>query len=245
MLSSYPKIKFLVNKKKELETYIGFLHDSKFHENKREMDWAFYIPHPKLMRLRNKKFSSRDKIKIVKKYIDEYYCEKDSKAVKRILLVTEKQWTKKENLFFALVNNIFHHHPWPKGKYIAYGTIWGMYPRFLKDKTFLFPLDRKNKREASIIIAHEMLHFIFYDYVFNKFQKYKKHEYDFKMWHISEIFNVIIQNSPEWVKFFGQKTDPYPEHRRHIRKLKKAWINTNNVDEWFLTATKYLENQIL
>ncbi len=66
-----------------------------------------------------------------------------------------------------------------------------------------------------------MLHFIFYEYFFNKYKKYKSHKYDFFVWHVSEIFNVIIMNKPEWQKILNNKDDGYPEHRKIIQKLSK------------------------
>jgi hypothetical protein len=96
-----------------------------------------------------------------------------------------------------------------------------MYPRFLDDKTFQIPAISKKKKVASFIIAHEMLHFIFYEYFLNKYKKYKSHKYDFFVWHVSEIFNVIIMNRPEWQKILKNKDNGYPEHGKIIEKLSK------------------------
>ena len=66
-----------------------------------------------------------------------------------------------------------------------------------------------------------MLHFIFYEYLLNKYKKYQSHKYDFFVWHVSEIFNVIIMNRLSWQKILKNKDEGYPEHRKIIKKLSK------------------------
>jgi len=66
-----------------------------------------------------------------------------------------------------------------------------------------------------------MLHFIFYEYLLNKYKKYQNHKYDFFVWHVSEIFNVIIMNRLSWQKILKNKDEGYPEHRKIIKKLSK------------------------
>ncbi len=233
MIKKYPRLKFIISKKKDLETYLAFLEDGKYRDNSREMNWAFYQPHPKLKILKDKKFSLGQRKTIIKKYIDDFY-KKDIKKIKRGSDKEKKNWQKAEKNFYELTDEIFGGHKWSKGKYIAYPTIWGMYPRFLDDKTFQFPPEHKKQNYIQVIIAHEMLHFIFYDYVFKKFSKLKSHKYDFDLWNISEAFNVVIQNSPKWVKVFNQKTMSYPEHKDLIKKLKKIWKDTNGDIDKFL-----------
>ena len=106
-----------------------------------------------------------------------------------------------------------------------------MYPRYLKDKTFQFPYRHKKKNFIPVVIAHEMLHFIFYDYIHKKFPKYKSYKYDFFIWHVSEIFNEIVQNSPKWFKVFKAKSMGYPEHKRIVNKLSKKYYKK---DKWQL-----------
>ncbi len=69
-------------------------------------------------------------------------------------------------------------------------------------------------------MAHEMLHFMFYDYFYKRFPKYLDQErYSFFNWHVSEIFNSIVQNSKAWAGFFGAKSMTYPEHKRIVSKM--------------------------
>lgn len=239
MTKKYPKSKFIISKNKEVETYLAFLEDGKYKDNSREMNWAFYQPHPKLKVLKDKNLSLSQRKAIVKKYVDDFY-KKDFRKIKAETNKLKKDWQKAENFFYGLTDEIFGNYKWPKGKYIAYPTIWGMYPRFLDDKTFQFPPEHKKRNYILVIIAHEMLHFIFYDYVYKKFPKLKSHKYDFDLWNVSEAFNVIIQNSPKWVKAFNQKTMSYPEHKNLIRKLKKIWEETNgDIDRFSERALRF------
>ncbi len=222
MTKKYSELKFIISKKKEIDTYLAILEDGKYRDNSREMNWAFYKPHPELKILNDKNLSSRQKKTIAKEYIDNFY----KKHIEKIKRETEKEknnWQKAEKKFYELTDEIFGNYKWPKGKYIAYLTIWGMYPRLLNDKIFQFPPEHKRQNYIQVIIAHEMLHFIFYDYVYRNFPKLKSHKYDFDLWNISEVFNAVMQNSSKWIKIFNQKTMSYPEHKYLIIKLKKSW----------------------
>lgn len=223
-----PKVKFTISKKKELETFLAFLNESKHLNNKREINWAFYRPHPKLKILKQKHLDFLEKKSIVRKYIDVYY-KRNLPKIKVGTLKAKKDWQNKERDFFNLVSEIFKNYPWPKGKYIAYPTIWGMYPRFLKNKTFQFPYCRKKKNFIPVVIAHEMLHFIFYNYIYRYFPKYKNPKYNFKIWNISEAFNILIQNSKEWIGVFGQRAIPYPEHKELIMQMKRIFNKKQNI----------------
>jgi len=233
MTKKYPKLKFSISKKKELDTYLAFLEDGKYRDNSREMNWAFYQPHPKLKSLKDKNLSLCQRKARIKQYINDFYL-KHIKKIKKAVDNTRENWRRIEKKFYKLADEIFGNHGWPRGKYVAYSTVWGMYPRFLRDKTFQFPVGHKKQSYVQVIIVHEMLHFIFYDYIYKKFPRLKDHKYDFDLWNISEAFNVVIQNSSKWVKIFNQKTMAYPEHRDLIRKFKKIWRETNGDIDNFL-----------
>lgn len=208
------KIKFKIDPKKDISTFFDFLKDAKYDEG-RNFEWAILKHHPYF-----KKFNGEIDKKIVKDFVFKYY-SKNKKAIEKNIITHENNWKKIEKDFFKLAHDLFLDTKWPKGKYIAYTTMWSMYPRFLDDKTFQIPAISKKKKVASFIIAHEMLHFIFYEYFLNKYKKYKSHKYDFFVWHVSEIFNVIIMNRPEWQKILKNKDDGYPEHGKIIKKLNK------------------------
>jgi hypothetical protein len=219
-----PKIKFKIDPKKDVSTFFDFLRDSKYDEG-RNFEWAILKYYPYF-----KKFNNEIDKKIVEDFVLKYY-SKNKDIIEKNLLVHENNWRKIEKDFFNLASNLFLKTKWPKGKYISYTTMWSMYPRFLDDKTFQIPAISKKKKTINFIIAHEMLHFIFYEYFFNKYKKYKSYKYDFFVWHVSEIFNVLIMNRPEWQKILKNKDEGYPEHRKIIQKLSKKNYNLDDLIE--------------
>ena len=155
---------------------------------------------------------------------------RNKKTINKNINLYQKNWSKIEEKYFLLVDDLFSGYVWPKGKYIAYPTIWGMYPRFLEDKIFQIPYKYKKKNYVNVIIAHEMLHFIFYDFLFKEYPKYKLNKYSFFVWNISEIFNSVVQNSSKWLKIFKIKTISYPEHKNIINKLQKDFYRSDTIE---------------
>lgn len=69
------------------------------------------------------------------------------------------------------------------------------------------------------MIAHEMLHFIFYSY-FDDNVKNKALKKD--VWLISEVFNAVVLNTKEFRNIIKPgKELGYPEHKEIISKMKK------------------------
>lgn len=228
-MKQLPKLKFLISQNQELKTFLNFLKESKMQNNDREMDWAFFKPHPSLKILKLTSVSFKQQRAIVQNYISSFY-KKNEKEIRKNTIFIECGWKKLEKSFYRSVDNIFRNYPWPKGRYIAYPTIWGMYSRNIKEKTFQFPYRHYDKNYPFVVIAHEMLHFIFYDYFFKHYPRYRKEKYGLFGWHISEIFNVIIQNSPQWLKIFKTRIQVYPEHEKIVKQLEKKYYVNKNIE---------------
>lgn len=227
-LRNYPKLKFIISQKQELKTYLGFLKTGKFVENQKDMNLAFYRPHPKLNILKNKALNDKVKKEIVTDYIKKFY-QKHHLEIKKGAERIKRNWQKIAPKFYELTDKIFKNNSWPRGRYIAYSTIWGIYPRFLKSKIFLFPYKHPKKNYAMVVIAHEMLHFMFYGYVYENCPKYGKEKYQEKLWEVSEVLNIIIQNSPEWVKIFGVKCIEYPGLKKLRKKAQRTWKKKQDI----------------
>lgn len=225
----YPKIKFQKNAKKDFSTLLAFTHDAKY-DNGSNLEWAIFKSNPQLKayfdQKKNYKILNEAKLR---RFIEKTY---NSKSTKMTLAMEshKKRWEKIASVFFCLTEKIFPGRKWPKGKYIAFGTIWDMYPRFLDDKTFQIPYYHKKTKYVNVIIAHELLHFIFYDYFSEHFPKYKKPKYDFFVWHVSEIFNALVQNSPAWLNHFKLESMPCPEHEKIIKRLSRKLYNKTTWD---------------
>ena len=61
---------------------------------------------------------------------------------------------------------------------------------YFEDKTFQIPIKYKNKKYVNAIIAHELLHFMFYDYLEKSITPINYPEET--VWQLSELFNTLI-----------------------------------------------------
>lgn len=228
---SYPHITFRKSVKKDFDTLRAFTKDAEY-DNGRNLNWAVFKKYPdlKIHFDKNQNYKIKNE-KALRYFIYKTYRTKHE-SMDRALAQHKKRWEKIAPIFFSLVDALFGNRKWPKGKYIAFGTIWGMYPRFLKDKTFQIPFWHRTPKYVSVVIAHELLHFMFYDYFYARYQKYRRPKHNFFVWHISEIFNTIIQNSPAWLNYFRMKSLGYPEHKKIVIHINRTLYrrNTWNLD---------------
>ncbi|MFA6446870.1 MAG: hypothetical protein WCW31_01275 [Patescibacteria group bacterium] len=224
----HPILNFKIDPSKDLEVLHGFLRDAKYAGG-RNLDWAVFNKHPAMKDLIGEKFEIKSEAS-VEKYILDYF-EKNKVEIKTNINNYAKEWSKKDKDYFDLVTSIFSDRPWPKGQYLAYATIWGMFPRSLEDKTFQIPAIYDNKLYVNVIIAHEMLHFMFYDYFYQKYPDYNNKDANFLVWNVSEIFNSVVQNSEPWLRVFNLKTMTYPEHEKIEADLHFRYqiINSKNL----------------
>ena len=215
-MSKIIKLKFKLSQSKDLSSFFSFLFERRY-DNGRNFNWAVLKYHPFFKDILNKNNFNISK-KIVSDYIKDYY-QQHGEEIGNNVKSFSQSWKKIEDDFLELTAKLFPGQSWPNGKYIAYLTIWRMYPRFLEDKTFQIPYSSQKKKAINLIIAHELLHFIFYDYFLKKYPKYRSHKHDFFVWHVSEIFNSIILKQPEWKKLLKYNNLDYPEHEKIISKL--------------------------
>jgi len=225
----YPHITFRKNTKKDFETLHAFIKDAKY-DNGRNLNWAVFKNYPDLEIHfdKNQNYKIKNE-KALRYFIHSIYHNK-SKTMDRALAQHKKRWEKISPIFVSLVDELFSNRKWPRGKYIAFGTIWGMYPRFLEDKTFQIPFWHRTPRYIPVIIAHELLHFMFYDYFYARYPKYNHPKHNLFVWHVSEIFNTVVQNSPLWFNHFKMKSLGYPEHKTIVRRMSRSLYRRNKWD---------------
>jgi len=212
------KLKFKLSQSKDLSSFFSFLLERQY-DNGRNFNWAVLKYHSFFKNILN-----NNDFKISKKQVYEYiknYYKQHGEEIGNNIKIFSQSWKKIEDDFLELANKLFPKQSWSNGKYTAYLTIWRMYPRFLDDKTFQIPYSSQKKRAINLIIAHELLHFLFYAYFLKKYPKYSSHKYDFFVWHVSEIFNSIILKRPEWKKLLKHNNLDYPEHKNIISLLEK------------------------
>ena len=217
----YPELKFIYSKRKDLEIFLGFIETNKYFDKSEDLKIGFFSIFPELRD--TEKMATEEAKKKAQKIIDKEYSKK-KKTIEKNLKKIKADWQKVAPWFYKECDRIFESQPWPEGKYIAYTTIWGIYPRFLGDKTFTFPYKHKLKNYPLVVIAHEMLHFMFYDYLFKNYPKYKNKQYEEKIWGMSEIFNPLIQNSGRWQRKLEQKVIIYSKLKPEIKKMQKILL---------------------
>ncbi len=140
-----------------------------------------------------------------------------------------------ENKYFDLIGQIFKGHQWPEGKYIGFASVFNMYPRNIKEKTFYFSALQKNSHFGLATIAHEMLHFMFYDYLKKKYNINVGDKFNGKseryLWDISETFNLVIETWKPYQRIFIMSGKPYDSaHKKMFHKMKKIWKEKNDID---------------
>ena len=186
--------------------------------------------HPQLRSIKSlKEIAQREKV--IRVYFDNYY-QIHRTAMLRKLKRVQDALHKKEQKYIAITEDFFGGFRFPKWKYIAYISIINCNPRFLESKTFQF-FYKKPLADAVYTVAHELLHFIFFDFIEKKLKKETISLSENKLWDISEIFNVVVLKSPRYRHIVNQKfVIPYPDHQRYIRQFEKAYKNSQNAEEF-------------
>lgn len=217
-----PKVRFDINPEIDTRMIWEFLKDGQ----KGGFDFAAEVikNHPKLKRNQSKTE--------VQKYVKEYYNE-HLRELEKFKSDVVRRWQRIEPDFYKAVAKYFEGLSWPDGKYVGYISINPCGPRFLSNKTWQTPYFWSSSSVGQII--HEMLHFIF----FEQAKKIKNTHFEKdQLWHLSEIFNDIIQKEPEFVKIQGYVPEiSYPDHQKIHNKYLKIW-------EQGKTAKSFITNSV-
>jgi len=225
----YPKVKFKIDQEFDVWKINEFLHREKRGDSFKK---RIYAMHPDLKKSDN-----------IKDYVARVYRDNLSK-----FKTTQKQiqndWNKISQGFFEYQNKIFKNLPWPKGEYTGFLSISQPYPRFLDSATF--QVDAFSPKRSMAITAHELGHFIFFEYVRNRYTPKSKKLNESKLnkalynklktplWELSEVHVVILMQSPEFQKIIRNQSLPYPEHEKHFKQCKKFWQKADeNIDNLF------------
>ncbi len=210
----YPNVQFHLNKTLDKKTVIRFLG---FNVGGVNFADGILGVHPSIK-------------KAIFHYIDNFYKERQS-FLHEVVKDFERKWRLKEKSFFDLAAPIFRNHPWPKGKYIGYISIFDCNPRFLNDKTF--QIFYRHKSGPVYVTAHELLHFIFFDYIEKKREDLRNRLTENELWRISEIVNEILHSSSPLKEIFDKqiKYEGYPEFRRITSRIKNKLKGITNIDK--------------
>lgn len=222
----YPQLKILINKDFDKRICFDFLNIDTagvdFGKN------GIFQFHPKLLEAKEMDaFAAKD---LIGKYFDQFYLEHE-KELGQVIKESENAWNQNQELFFIACDKYFENHPWPKGKYEAYLSIIGCNPRFLDDKTFQFYWH--HSQGFLTVAVHEMLHFLFFSLAKDLISGINLK--DEKLWAISEVFNGLIMEEPEFVKITGiQNPGQYPGLVKMQEELRGVWNKNKKAKDFIL-----------
>lgn len=139
-------------------------------------------------------------------------------------------WHFREQDFFQLASVYFEPTDFPTEEYTCYPTIWPLIARDPIAHTVAFPY-QKTDEEACYVIAHELLHEIFFRHFHRKFASGNRFDMtDVRLWDLSEVLNVLVMRSSDWQSIFSFPAKPYPEHEELFNRLRPMWEEKANVD---------------
>lgn len=211
----YPKIEFSFNLDVEKEIFLTF--------------WRVgQCLHPELNYILEEKNEMTAK-KEISNFIDNYY-QKKGETLKNNFEHVIKEWSEVEASYYQKVDKLLGNYPWPKENYQAFASVLYCFPRSIDGQWFTFPVN--TKFNAIQVIAHEMLHFIVYDYMEKKFglQPSECFDQDNKFWQFTENLNALIEDEPIWSEFMkDNKANVKNECLDLYKEMKKDWHG--NVDQ--------------
>lgn len=184
---------------------------------------------------------SKNPNKFLKTYISNFYRIHDAE-IQKLAENTAKYFYEKQDDYFSIVGKIFGGYPWPRDKFTGYFSVFDFCPRFLNSGSFqVFIYDTKILQLFTIF--HELLHFIFYDFAQKSFpETFKKMDTEKgKFWDLAEVFNVVIQDSGDFIKLHGKiENIGYPDHKDLIIKGKDLWQKNPNLNQWITEMMKII-----
>lgn len=173
-----------------------------------------------------KNLPENERGKFLNGYVSNFY-KKHRKELEEKAEKASKDWAKIYSRFYELVNRLFlpnkeAGYEWPEGNYICFLSIFNCNPRFIKDK--FFQAYYKHKETINYVCMHEMLHFVFYDYMEKNLPDEVKKLGEGGMWKLSEIFNDVIFRQPDFVTITKQNNPTiYAQSQEELRKHTNLW----------------------
>jgi hypothetical protein len=226
------KVSFQLNKKLDKEIILDFLSAS---EAGVDFGAGIISVHPQLKKVRA--MSSGKRKETISKYVDTFYT-KHNKELRSTLSAFEKEWSVVENAYFVAVEKMFGKKPIPRKGYRAFLSIVDCNPRFLETKSF--QIYWKHHDGVRFVVAHEILHFFFFDYVKKHFPKLYKSPF---LWDVSEIFNsVVLATQPFSSIHSVKKMIFYPHHRPMLTKASLMWKKNPDVKVYIPWLFEYFKN---
>jgi len=223
-----PKLRFYLNKELDKVMAEQFL-----DEQGGGVDFSLGIfrTHPKLKNLK-----SLPEVNLRRQNISRYfnlYYKNHHQEIEKKINQAKTAWRQREEEYVKITEDFFGGWKFPAGRYIAYASIIDCNPRFLESKTFQF-FYKKSLDDTIHTIAHELLHFIFFDFVEKNFKNEAKRLSEEQLWDLSEIFNIVVLKSSHYRSIIDPrvKITPYPDHQPYLKIFEEIHQNSAGAEEF-------------
>lgn len=201
-----------INKKLDYEMYVNFCH---FKTAGVDFGTIIRKEHPLITALN------------YREYIDDFYLDNDvvlrGACDELMTAVTEKQAA-----FFAALYGLFG-IDFQSNPYKGFISIFNCNPRFVESGTFQI-FYKKSLADKLEVVSHEVTHLAFFEYCKINLKngigdKTAKLNTDSgPLWKLSEIFNVLAMNEPEFQQILGREEKLfYPDLKEKYKMVQKIW----------------------
>lgn len=212
MKQSY--LQFKISKENDVDLFFAFIKQS---ENVKKALFKF-------MEIEDSEISKEQLFE----FVDLTY-KKDLIIIEGSIKEVEEAWVLKQEFFSKEIKKIFKGSAYLRDDIVVSPSIWPIYGRFFDKNLITFPY-RKGVEEAVIVVVHEILHIIFYNYIHFKYKFSPEVIASKKVWDFSEVFNAIIQNQKSWQENYISEAKPYAEHQELYEKLSVLWRENPDID---------------
>lgn len=165
--------------------------------------------------------------KDLEKFVEDVYKKKITE-ISNCSNEIEVNWRKISPSFFNLASIIYKNTTLDK-EYILFPSVWGSFIRDFKNKRISFPYNQ-GVDKAIFVIAHELLHIIFYKYLYENHPQIRNLIESKKVWDFSEVINVIIQEQEDWISLFITEPGVYQGHEDLYKKMSELWKDKPSID---------------
>ncbi len=178
-----------------------------------------------------------------KDYIDLFY-EDNAEIFQKCCDDMNAELLSKQIFFFDTVGKVFGFDA-SNENFHGYVSMFDCNPRFIDSKEFQI-FYGKEIEDKTEVVFHEILHFIFFDYCSRNLSQEtgSLEKNSGKLWELSEIFNVIVLNMPEFRDLLGREEKLfYPELKTKLAAVKNVWNKGYNLKEFILQSLLVLNNK--
>jgi len=182
-----------------------------------------------------KNLETEDKEAFNNAFVENFY-DKHEKELSNAVEIMNVDWLKIEHEYFKATDKLFKEVQFG-GVYTCYPSIFNRNPRFIDTKEF--QAFYKHSSTTNYVCAHEILHFMFYDYIQGNFKQECGRVGEEGIWKLSEIFNDVVLRLPEFLSITKQANPAInpAETEQELADAAKLWNETKTINAFI---TKYL-----